>query len=216
MYLPAHFDEKRPEVLQALMRARPLAAIVTHGAGGLAANHVPLMFLPGGAAGLGVLRGHVARANAMWQQAQEDAQVLAIFQGSDSYISPSWYPTKKEHGKVVPTWNYCTVHVHGTMRAHHDAQWLRQLLGSLTDAHESAMPQPWSIDDAPKDYLQALLAQIVGIEIEITHIEGKWKVSQNQPERNRAGAAKGLLARASGEDAAMAQLIAEHAPKSGL
>jgi len=197
------------------MQARPLATIVTHGADGLAANHVPLMFLPGGPAGLGVLRGHVARANAMWQQAQEGTQVLAIFQGSESYVSPSWYPTKKEHGKVVPTWNYCTVHVHGTMRAHDDLQWLRQLVGSLTDGHESAMPQPWSIDDAPEDYLRSLLAQIVGIEIEITRFEGKWKVSQNQPERNRVGAAQGLIARSRGDDAAMAQLIVEHAPKTG-
>jgi len=214
MYVPAHFAEDRPEVLHGLMRARPLAALIAIGPGGIVANHVPLQ-LELGPLGLGVLRGHLARANPMWQEYDRSQDVLALFQGSDSYISPSWYPTKQEHGKVVPTWNYCTVHAHGPMRVHEDAPWLRALVGSLTDWQEAGLPHPWAVQDAPEDYVRSLLAQIVGIEIEIRRLTGKWKLSQNQPARNRAGVVQALAARESADAQAMAQLIRAHEPKPG-
>jgi len=162
----------------------------------------------------GVLRGHVARANPIWQRSLLQHDVLAIFQGSEHYISPSWYPSKKEHGKVVPTWNYAAVHATGKLSVIDDPVWLRALLASLTQQHEEAMPQPWSIDDAPADYIDKMLAAVVGIEIEIVQLQGKWKVSQNQPAQNRQGVVEGLR-RIQGEGAAvMASLVAERAGRS--
>jgi transcriptional regulator len=215
MYLPAHFAESRMQVLHALMRAQPLATIVALGADGLVANHIPLQVRPDAdPQAPGVLRGHVARANPLWKERDPDVEVLAIFQGAQHYVSPGWYATKKETGKVVPTWNYCTVHARGPLIVHDDAAWLRELVGELTATHEAAMAQPWSIEDAPADYLQAMLANIVGIEIPITRITGKWKVSQNQPEKNRAGVIEGLDGLADAEAAAMAALVRENPPRS--
>jgi len=216
MYLPAHFAESRPEVLRALMAAHPLAAVVVQAGGELLANHLPLMFEHGAGADAepGVLRGHVARANPLWSCVADGQPVLAIFQGPQAYISPNWYPTKQEHGKVVPTWNYCTVHVHGSLHVHDDVDWVHDLVSRLTDRHEASQARPWAAQDAPADYLQALLRNIVGIEIRITRLEGKWKMSQNQPAANRLGAQAGL--RSSAQDAerhgAVADLIAQQAP----
>ena len=186
MYLPRHFDESRPEVLHGLIRDYPFGTLVTSGPGGLEANHLPFEL----DAEQGVLRAHVARANPVWQTQAGDA--LAIFQGPSAYVSPSYYPGKAEHGKVVPTWNYIAVHVSGPLRAVEDPGWLRDLVGRLTNRFESGRPAPWAIDDAPEDYLRKLLDQIVGIELRVTRITGKWKMSQNQPQANRLGVESGL------------------------
>ena len=206
MYLPTHFAEDRPPVLHALMRAHPLATVVAMTPAGLVANHIPLLLAAGADGGGTRLLGHVARGNTLWREAA-GAPVLAIFQGPQHYISPGWYPTKQETGKVVPTWNYCAVHVQGPLVVHDDPAWLRALVERLTTVHESAMPAPWAVSDAPADYIDTLLRNIVGIEIPVERIAGKWKASQNQPEGNRAGVVE-ALARHDGPDAAaMAQLV---------
>jgi len=191
MYTPKHFEEPRIEVMHELMRARPLATLVTLTSNGLNANHIPL-HLVDAPAPFGTLRGHVARANPMWSDYAEDVEVLAIFHGSDSYITPSWYATKKETGKVVPTWNYAVVHAYGTMRVIDDPAWVRAQLEALTDHNENIFTKPWAVADAPHEYTEKLIGAIVGIEIVITKLSGKWKVSQNQPEPNQAGVIAGL------------------------
>ncbi|MBI2308700.1 MAG: FMN-binding negative transcriptional regulator [Rhodocyclales bacterium] len=206
MYCPAHFDESRPEVLHALMRARPLATLVTLGSGGLNADHLPLV-LETPAAAPATLRGHVARANPMWKSLCGEVEALAVFHGPDSYITPSWYPSKKEHGKAVPTWNYVTVHARGPLRVVDDADWLRRHLEALTRQQEAAFAEPWAVSDAPADYLEKMLGAIVGVELTITSLHGKWKTSQNQPEANRAGVVQGLRNLDSAPAAAMATLV---------
>lgn len=187
MYLPQHFAQHDPAALQALMLAHPLAAIVSHGADGLTADHVPLEF----DAATQTLRGHVARANPLWRQADGQA-VLAIFRGEQAYITPSWYPGKAEHHKVVPTWNYAVVHAHGTLRAVDDAPWLHTLVSRLTQQHEAPRPEPWAVADAPEDFVQQMLRAIVGIEIPVQRMVGKWKVSQNRSAADRQAVAEGL------------------------
>ncbi|MCK9380381.1 MAG: FMN-binding negative transcriptional regulator [Sulfuritalea sp.] len=206
MYLPAQFEESRTEVLRELMREHPFATLVTHGADGLTANHLPLHLEPE-IGPFGALQGHVARANRLWQQFA-DTEVLVIFHGPQVYVTPSWYETKREHGKAVPTWNYVVVHARGRLRAIDDPAWLVQQLETLVTHHEADFAEPWQIDDAPPDYIDKMMAAIVGIEITITELKGKWKVSQNQPAVNRAGVVAGL--REQGTDAAlqMAELVA--------
>ena len=189
MYLPKHFEQTERAALSGLMRARPLATLVTLSPRGIEANHVPLL-LDERAGPLGTLRGHVARANPLWRRAGAD--VLAVFRGPDAYVSPGWYPSKREHGKVVPTWNYTMVQARGVLRAVDDAPWLRALVGHLTNTHESAQRAPWSVADAPDDYVQQMLRAIVGIEIPIDTLAGKWKVSQNRSAADREGTAQGL------------------------
>jgi transcriptional regulator len=201
MYLPTYFKEENPEVLRGLMAAYPLAALVTTGTDGLAANHVPLLYEDG------MLRGHLARANPQGQSIQDGVDALAIFQGPQAYISPNWYPTKKEHGRVVPTWNYAVVHVWGRLSVYAEPDRLRAFLDRLTSTHEAGQAKPWKPSDAPSDYVEALLKAIVGIELAITRIEGKWKVSQNQPEENRMGAADALI-----HEPGMADLIRRFKP----
>jgi len=213
MYIPKHFDEPQVGVLHALMRARPLATLVTQSPDGLNANHIPLL-LSDEPAPLGALRGHVARANALWRDVVHDMEVLAVFQGPDAYISPSWYPTKREHGKAVPTWNYAVAHAYGSLRMVDDAAWLRAHLEALTSHHEAAMPAPWHVSDAPGDYIEKMMAAVVGIEINITRLLGKWKVSQNQPAQNQAGVIAGLRARADAPSLAMAELIKVKLPRA--
>jgi transcriptional regulator len=187
MYNPKHFEEARPEVLQALVREHALATLVTMGSDGLCANLIPLQWQAPGD-----LLGHVARANPLWQEADLAVPVLAIFQGPAHYISPSWYPTKQEHGKVVPTWNYAVVQARGVMRLHHDADWIRRQVSALTRQQEAVFDKPWAVDDAPREYTDGLLKALVGIEIQVTQWSGKWKVSQNQPANNRAGVVAAL------------------------
>jgi len=209
MYIPAHFAEPKIEVMHDLIRAHPLSTLVTLSSGGLDANHLPL-HLSDKPAPLGTLRGHVARANPLWRDFAQEVEVLAIFQGPASYITPSWYPTKAETGKVVPTWNYAAVHAHGKLRVLDDAAWLRAHLAALTAHNEMPFPEPWQPSDAPPDYIEKLMAAIVGIEIVITRLSGKWKTSQNQPPQNQAGVVRGLEASAHPSAAPMAALVAKH------
>lgn len=190
MYQPAHFVESDPAVLHALMRAHPLATLVRGGGPvPLQADLVPLQVVE--ANGAWHLAGHVARANPLWQEA-DGQEVLVVFQGAQAYVSPSWYPSKAEHGKVVPTWNYATVQVRGRLRAIDDPAWLARFLEGLTRQHEGGRPAPWAVDDAPADYLAATRRAIVGIEIDVLGVEGKFKLSQNRAEADRAGVRQGL------------------------
>jgi len=205
MYLPKHFAETDIGVMHELMRAFPLATIVTQGANGLEANHIPL-HLDAAAGPNGALLGHIARANPL-ATAAADCEILVIFQGEERYISPSNYATKAEHGKVVPTWNYVAVHAYGRLRLVDDADWLLAQLRTLTTEQEAGLPHPWAVDDAPANYIEKMLGAIVGIEISIARLAGKWKVSQNQPAVNQAS----LIAALDGQP--MAELIRERAVK---
>jgi transcriptional regulator len=206
MYMPSHFEEKRPELLHQLMREHPLGTLVTLGADGLNANHLPFEFDPHSAPP-GILRAHVARSNPVWRDFSRDLDALVVFQGAQAYISPSWYPGKEQHGKVVPTYNYMVVHAYGPMQIIDDREWLRSLVERLTARHEAGRPAPWKVDDAPRDYIDKMLDAIVGIEIPISRLAGKWKVSQNQPAANREGVAKGLRDSADGHAIAMADAV---------
>jgi transcriptional regulator len=187
MYLPRHFAQEDPAQLQALMVASPLATLVSTGPEGLTADHLPLEY----DAVTGTLRGHVARANPLWQQA-DGQPVLAVFGGPQGYVSPSWYASKAEHHKVVPTWNYAVVHAHGTLHAVQDAPWLHALVSRLTAHHESGRAAPWAVTDAPEDYIAQMLRAIVGIEIPVARLLGKWKLSQNRSAADREGVARAL------------------------
>lgn len=192
MYLPTAFEEQRPEALHALMQAHPLGTLVTLGPDGLDANHIPFE-LDTAVGPHGLLRAHVARANPVWQQAA-DTEVLVVFRAADGYISPNWYPSKPEHHRHVPTWNYAVVHAHGVLRVRDDERFLRGLVARLTREHEARSQQqkPWKMGDAPTDYIDGLLKAIVGLEIEVTRLVGKYKLGQNREERDRLGAAAGL------------------------
>jgi transcriptional regulator len=198
MYTPRHFAETRAEVLQGLIRDYPFATVVANAADGLAANHLPFEWVDG------ALHGHVARGNELARL--DGAGVLAIFQGPHGYISPNWYPTKQETHREVPTWNYAVAHVHGRLKVIEDASWLRALLERLTDRHEASEPQPWRVGDAPADHVEKMLRAIVGLEIIVERIEGKFKLNQNHPGRNRLGAIAGLRRRDG--DAELAALMA--------
>jgi transcriptional regulator len=202
MYLPRSFHETRIDVLHALIRDYPFGTVVMHGAEGLAANHLPLELVSDG-----LLHGHVARGNELAKA--DGAQVLVIFQAANGYISPNWYPTKHETGREVPTWNYAVVHVHGRLRVTDDKAWLRALLERLTDHHEATQPKPWHVSDAPEDHIEKMLKAIVGLEIAIERIEGKFKLSQNHPDANRAGVIRGLGERAGRRDAELVDLMQE-------
>lgn len=191
MYLPKHFEQPDRDALIALMRERPLATLIVATPDGPTADLIPLEFHPDKGAH-GTLRGHVARANPLWRHA--GAHSLAVFTGPEAYVSPGWYPSKREHGKVVPTWNYTMVQARGTLRAVDDAPWLRALVGRLTDHHEATQARPWSVGDAPEDYVQQMLRAIVGIEIALASLLGKWKVSQNRSAADRDGVAAGIAA----------------------
>jgi transcriptional regulator len=185
MYVPDAFREDRPDVLRDAVRQIGFATLVTPGSDGIEANHLP-MLLEGD-----VLRGHVARANPVWKSGEGKA--LAIFLGPHGYVSPGWYPSKAEHGKAVPTWNYLTVHARGPIRWIADAQWLRAHVTALSDAHESRRSEPWAVTDAPASYIDTMLRGIVGFEIAIELLEGKWKFSQNRDAADRDGVREGLL-----------------------
>lgn len=206
MYQPSHFEETRTEVLHTLLRSHPLATLVTLTAQGLEANHIPLYLRTGGVE-RPTLVGHVARANPLWREADLAMPVLAIFQGPQHYISPGWYASKAEHGKVVPTWNYAVVHAKGLLRVHDDATWIRQQMQDLTTQQEAPMSAPWAVDDAPRDYTDRLVSAVVGIEIPLDSLVGKWKVSQNQPVANQATVQQGLQGQGTEAGAAMAGLV---------
>jgi transcriptional regulator len=206
MYVPAHFEETRPDVLHQLIRNHSLAALVTLGPAGLDANHIPLEVDPEPSP-LGTLRGHVARGNPVWRDFSRDVEALAVFQGPQAYISPAWYATKRETGKVVPTYNYAVVHAYGPIRIVEDRVWLRGLVERLTIRYEAGKPEPWKVTDAPADFVEQMLGAIVGIEIRITRLSGKWKVSQNRPGADREGVAKALREMKDGGARAMADLV---------
>jgi transcriptional regulator len=195
VYRPAHFAEDRVEILHGVIHARPLATVVTSRGDRIEADHVPLLLDPT-VGTFGMLRGHVARANDLWKTVAGNAEALAIFQAEDHYVSPAWYPAKREHGKVVPTWNYIVVHARGPIRFVDDRAWLRGLVTELTDTHEAARTDPWRVTDAPADYIDAMLRAIVGFEIPLTTLTGKWKMSQNRSADDREGVAAGLAAEA--------------------
>jgi transcriptional regulator len=207
MYVPSQFEEKRSEVLHGLMREHPLGTLVTLDASGLNANHIPFE-IDAAEGAFGTLRAHVARANPFWKLHLGDVDALVIFQGAQSYISPSWYPTKQDDGRVVPTYNYMVVHAYGPLKVIDDATWVRAQLERLSERHEAGRPHPWRIDDAPADYIDKLLAAIIGIEIPISRMSGKWKVSQNQPAVNRSGVERGLREQGDDMSLAMADVVA--------
>jgi transcriptional regulator len=206
MYVPSHFEESRTEVLHRLIREHPLAVLVTLGSSELNANHIPFEIDPEPAP-LGTLRGHVARGNPVWHEFSKEVEALLVFQGPQAYVTPSWYPTKKETGRVVPTYNYIVVHAYGPMRIIDDRTWLRGLVERLTNRQEAARPEPWKITDAPGDFIDKMLGAIVGIEIPVTKLLGKWKASQNQSAANRDGVIKGLGEIPGAEAAAMASFV---------
>ena len=203
MYLPEHFAEHRPEVFHNLICRQPLATLVTLDDGVPVADEIPFLFDPARK----VLRGHVARNNPLWQRHPASVPVLAIFRGPQAYISPNWYPSKAEHGKHVPTWNYIVVQAKGLLRVVDDAAALRALLHDLTTQHEAPLPKPWSIDDAPADYLAQMMQAIVGIEIPIDTLIGKWKTSQNRTADDRHGAVEGLRSQPDPDAKAMADVV---------
>lgn len=207
MYVPAHFNETRVDVMHALMRAHPLATLVAIGERGLTANHVPMEAVAEPAP-LGVLRGHIAHANPLWREYQFETEALAIFQGPQTYISPSLYPSKQLSGEVVPTWNYAVVHARGTLQFKHDAAWLRALVGRLTDAHESKREAPWSVSDAPAAYVEKMLELIVGFEFTIRTLTGKWKVGQNRSSADRRGMVEALRGAADADSREIADMLA--------
>ena len=213
MYIPEAFQQTDVGAMHERMRADPLATLVNHSSHGLNANHLPLHLLDAPAP-YGTLQGHVSRANPLAAQLEEEGEVLAVFHGPDGYVSPSWYPTKQETGKAVPTWNYAVVHAYGTVRLIKDAVWLREHLERLTNHHEAAFPEPWAVSDAPAEFSERLMGHIVGIEIAITRLEGKWKASQNQPPNNRAGVVEGLRAMGRDGASAMAELIEKAGEKA--
>ena len=205
MYQPPHHREDRLDVQHALIRAHPFGTLVTLGPSGIVANAIPFLVEP--AEPFGILKGHVARANTQWRDFDAATDALVIFQGMERYITPAWYATKRETGKVVPTWNYVMVHAWGRMRAVEDRDWLLAQITALTAAHEAGRAEPWAVTDAPASFVDAQLKGIVGIEIPIRRIEGKWKVSQNRPEADRRGVAEGLHEAGDPVSLAMAALV---------
>ncbi|HEV7259401.1 MAG TPA: FMN-binding negative transcriptional regulator [Bosea sp. (in: a-proteobacteria)] len=210
MYEPSHFKVEDREALFAVMRAHPLATLVTAGEGGLLANPVPFV-LHAEEGGRGVLRAHLARPNPQWKAIAAGAEALVIFTGVERYVTPAWYASKQEHGKVVPTWNYVTVQVRGPARAIEDPAWLRAQLESLTRQQEAPRAEPWSVSDAPEAFVAAQARGIVGIEIGIASLIGKFKLSQNRQEADKRGVFNGLAADPESESQAMAQLVKAHA-----
>ena len=212
MYLPAHFNETRPEVMHALMRAHPLCTLVTQCDSGLTANHVPVQTLDEPKP-LGCIRGHIARANPLWRDYHPATPALAIFQGPQVYISPSFYPSKATTGEVVPTWNYAVVHASGPVRFIQDAAWLRDFVAGLTATHEAPRSAPWKIDDAPAPYIEKMLSLIVGFEFSIAALSGKWKVSQNRSQADQQGVIRNLRNADDADSREMAAMLAALAPE---
>lgn len=198
MYLPPHFAEDRPEALHRIIREHPLGALVTHGPDGLDADHIPFELNPD-VGERGLLSAHVARANPVWRRCATGSAVMVIFRGAHAYISPNWYPSKHEEHRQVPTWNYVVVHAHGTITVHDDERFVRGLVARLTRRHEAAEPRPWKMGDAAPGYIDAQLRNIVGLEVAITSLVGKRKLSQNRQARDRLHAADALQARGQNE-----------------
>ena len=206
MYQPEHFKLEDRASLHEVIRAHPLAQLVTFGPGGLMANPVPFI-LHAHQGPHGVLQAHLARPNPQWREIAAGADVLVIFQGREGYVTPSWYASKREHGKVVPTWNYVVVQVRGAARTIQDSEWLVDHVSQLSDQHEAPREMPWAVSDAPDAFITALARGIVGIEIEVSEISGKFKMSQNRPVADRDGVAEGLLRDGVAAAAEMAHMV---------
>jgi len=213
MYEPLPHRQDDIEAQHALIRSHPLGLLISHGAQGLEANSIPFLIDPA-ASRLGTLQAHMARANGQWRALSEADEVLVVFQGADLYITPSWYATKRETGRVVPTWNYVMVQARGRPRVIEDAVWLRAQIEALTRSQEGRRAAPWAVGDAPEPFVDALIKAIVGLEVEITHIAGKWKASQNRPAADRAGVIAGLQAMGDEASLAMASIVRESEPKA--
>lgn len=206
MFEPPIFEETRVPVMHDLMQAHPFATVISTLDDLLNADHLPFV-LYRDEGGMGVLRGHVAVANPLWRAHKDGtlgADVLIVFQGPQTYVSPSWYASKQEHGKVVPTWNYAVVHARGALTFHPDPTWLIRQLNDLTNAHEGQRPDPWAVNDAPQAFIERQMKGIVGVEVAITELTGKWKMSQNKSDADRAGVVKGL---SDDEKPTLAQLV---------
>jgi len=211
MYQPPAFREDRIEVQHQLIRSHPLGLLITAGPGGLLANPFPFL-LDRDSSEKGTLRLHIARANPQWRELEAVEECLVVFQGPQAYVTLSWYATKRETGKVVPTWNYATVHAWGCPRVMNDDVWLRRQIEDLTRSRESLRAAPWRVDDAPADFVAAQMRGIVGVEIAVTRIEGKWKMSQNRPEADRTGVIAGFR-EAGGAGEAIAAIVEERGAK---
>lgn len=207
MYVPKHFAETRVDVIHQLIRTYPLGTVVVMTSDGLVANHIPFVLKPEPAP-YGTLQAHVAKGNRIWKDAGPDMDVLVVFQGPDAYITPSWYPTKRETGQAVPTWNYMVVHAYGRLRIHHDRAWLLRHVVELTEEHEGLRPEPWRLEDAPPEFREKMLKAIVGIEIPIARVIAKSKLSQNRPLEDRESVVQGLRA----EPWEAARVMAEFIP----
>lgn len=205
MYIPQANKEDRISVLHKLIEDHPFASLVTMGPSGLFASHIPMVLEQNDARGL--LKGHLSRANTQWRDFTPSTEALAIFSGPQHYITPTWYPEKQETGKVVPTWNYVVVHAYGHLKVIEDGEWLMAHLEKLTTVQEAGLPVPWKVADAPPDYIASLKKGIVGLELPIERLEGKWKVSQNRSEADRSGVAKGLAELNTTESLAMKTLV---------
>ena len=208
MYVPRAFAVDDIKILHQQMQASPLPVLVTHASQGLLASHVPMLLNPDEGP-CGTLYGHLARANPHWQDLAEGSEALVIFAGEQAYISPSFYPSKAEHGKAVPTWNYLAVHAYGSAEVFDDAERLLALVSRLSSKHEADRPQPWAVSDAPQDYIDSMLKAIVGFSLPISRLNGKRKLSQNRSAADQAGVRNGLLASNNPQDHALAQLIAK-------
>jgi transcriptional regulator len=206
VYVPSDFREERVEVLHDTIRKLALGTLVTAGADGLIASHIPMLLDPAPQP-FGTLSGHIARANPQAEALRAGAPALAIFLGPEAYISPGWYATKRESGKVVPTWNYVAIHASGSVRFFDDAERLQALVTRLTELHEAPRPEPWAVSDAPASYIKGMLRAIVGFELAIERLEGKWKMTQNRPAADRAGVVEGL--KREGRSAEVADIVAE-------
>lgn len=207
MYLPQPFEEIRLNVLHGLVRAHPLGTLVTVAGDQLCADHIPFL-LDAGRGEKGELHAHVSKANPLWRHFAGALQALVIFQGPESYITPSWYPRNQSDGKVVPTWNYAVVHAYGVPRAVTDSNWLLEHVTQLTRTHEAQHESPWQVSDAPKEYVQRMIGGIVGITMPISRLEGKWKVSQNRERSDQLGVVAGLRGQATDRSRSMAELVA--------
>ena len=208
MYLPEHFEERDPDRLRSFIQRHPFGSLITATESGLDANHIPFLLTDTGSAAA-TLRGHIARANPLWRDVALNPHALVIFQGPDGFISPSWYPSKVENARVVPTWNYAVVHAHGLLRFIDDSTWVRAHVEALTHAHEAHREIPWAVTDAPAEFVDRMVTAVVGVEISVTRWYGKWKMSQNRSPADRVGVVEGLEREASASSVALATLVKE-------
>jgi len=205
VYIPQHFEEKRPDILARAIRDIQFAVLVTAVDGEYFASHLPAVLKQTN--GAFTLEAHVARANQHWKVLGSRPASLAVFQGAQTYVSPSWYESKRQHGRVVPTWNYVVVHAHGALETIEDRGWLLAHLQDLVTANEGRREQPWAISDAPADFIHGMSQAIVGLRLTVDRLEGKWKMNQNRSQADRAGTLAGLSASPKPEDQAVAAIM---------